>query len=80
MMSAGEADRDLIYFTFNDSLTVMKLEKLIDLIERHKMNIGQIYNIIIDYLAFMNTEKIQNNFDLCQFFEKKLFEIYFNAF
>lgn len=80
MMSAGEADRDLIYFTFNDSLTVMKLEKLIDLIERHKMNIGQIYNIIIDYLAFMNTEKILNNFDLCQFFEKKLFEIYFNAF
>lgn len=80
MMSAGEADRDLIYFTFNDSLTVMKLEKLIDLIERHKMNIGQIYNIIIDYLAFINAEKIQNNFDLCQFFEKKLFEIYFNVF
>ena len=65
MMSASEADRDLVYFTFNSIDTTNKLKKLYEIITRANLNISQVYKMILDFSDFNcpNTTDYQSDHD-----------------
>ena len=76
LMVAAETGRDLVYFTFNDESTVKNLEKIVDIIEKHKLNVGQVYRLLNEYADEIRDKAKVNikKFGLCQFLEIKFSE------
>lgn len=75
MMVAAETDRDLIYFTFNDENTVENLEKILAIIYKHNLNVGQVYELINEYAAEIRHSKVNTKkFGLRQFLDTKFIE------
>jgi hypothetical protein len=75
MMVAAETNRDLIYFTFNDENTVENLKKIVSIIEKHNLNVGQVYELINEYANEIRHSKVNTNrFGICQFLDIKFSE------
>jgi poly(ADP-ribose) glycohydrolase len=85
LMVAAETHRDLIYFTFSDEGTLENLNKIQMILERHSLNVGQVYQLINEYAdeirnignnnANSRKQKVQmNRFGLVQFLEVKFSE------
>ena len=73
MMVAAETDRDLIYFTFNDENTVENLNKILSIIDKYNLKVGQIYELINEYADGIRHSKVNTKkFGLCQFLDVKL--------
>jgi hypothetical protein len=73
MMTAAEANRDLIYYTFNDANTYESLTKIVEIIEKKDINVGQMYELIQEYadeIRRLDTSQI-NKFRLCEFLHTK---------
>lgn len=49
LMAASEANRDLIYFTFNDAETVRSFKDIMKIVENEKLNVGKIYELLVAY-------------------------------
>lgn len=49
MMVAAVTERDLIYFTFQERKTLIKLNKIVEIIEENNLNVGQVYHLIGEY-------------------------------
>jgi poly(ADP-ribose) glycohydrolase len=75
LMAASEADRDLVYFTFNDQKTFTALNEMVKVIfEEHQLNIGEIYQLINDYsieIAELSQTELKK-FSLLEFMKMKL--------
>ena len=72
MMAAGEANRDLIYFTFNDRQTEENLKALMQIIDENKLNVGQVYNLVNDYAEEIRDMKSIGKFGIRQYLETVL--------
>lgn len=72
-MAATEANRDLIYYTFNSESTQKQLEQLIAMIEREKLTVGDIYKLINEYDEEIYNLKSSHaqNFNLYEFMKTK---------
>lgn len=73
MISAAEAERDLIYFTFNDKNTVDILNTFTKIINDNKLDVGQLYKLLNEYAEEIRPLKETQikMFDLHQFFKTK---------
>ena len=73
IIAASEADRDLIYYTFNHTETVANLNKMISIMEKEKLTVGQVYSLILEYsneIRDLSSKEI-NEFGLSQFMQAK---------
>lgn len=72
-MAASEADRDLIFYTFNHEETVNSLNKIIDIIEAEKLKISDIYKLVMDYYneIFSLTAAEMKVFNLVEYLKTK---------
>ena len=86
MMSASEADRDLVYFTFNSIDTANKLKKLYEIITRANLNISQVYKMILDFSVSLKNASSSftssatsylDNCSICQYFEEQIKSVTF---
>lgn len=48
-MSASQADRDLVYYTFNDKNTLQTLTELCEIIEKKNLTVSELYKRIVHY-------------------------------
>ena len=76
MMAAAEADRDLIYFTFNHESTTQKLTHIMQIIERENLNVGQVYSLINEFADEIRPLRSLDikNFGLLEFLKTKFSE------
>jgi hypothetical protein len=72
-MTASEAGRDLIYYTFNHRETVKSLSVIMNIIDRENLNIGKIYNLIKEYSNEIKdlSSKELKHFNLSEFLATK---------
>lgn len=48
-MSASQADRDLVFYTFNEKNTKKNLNELYEIIESNKLTVSELYKRIVHY-------------------------------
>lgn len=70
-MSASEAARDLVYFTFNDEETFDDLNALSWFIQDREMTVSDLYKHIMAYCDFMNHSNSESfdSFQMLDFFK-----------
>lgn len=76
MMSASQADRDMIYYTFDHQHTFNNLTSIVSMIDQFNLTIGEVYKLILEYsdeIRGLSASQIKN-FDLCQFLQTILSE------
>jgi hypothetical protein len=73
MICAAEANRDLVYFTFNSQGTTKTLEEIKEIIKSKELNVGDVYNLISEYsnLAPGFNSSSYEQFGILQFLESK---------
>jgi hypothetical protein len=73
MICAAEANRDLIYFTFNSQSTTKTLEEIKELINSQNLKVGDVYNLIAEYsnLAQSFNSSSYEQFGILQFLQSK---------
>lgn len=71
-MSASEANRDLVYYTFNEADTAGQLNALSSIIDSQKMTVGEVYGHILSFCDHMYNRNARADFDtfsLLNYFE-----------
>jgi len=71
LIAASEADRDIVYYTFNDQQTVDTLMTLWNIIEKEKLTVGDIYTLIVNYyseISNLSSSEIKE-FTLLEYFK-----------
>ena len=60
-MAAAAANRDLIYYTFNDSETYEDLVDILSMIQSKNLNVGQVYRLLMDYTVYVESAKARKS-------------------
>lgn len=71
LMSASQADRDLVYYTFNDRNTLNALNQLYEIIEKKNLTVSELYNQIAHYydeIVNINSRNL-SAFNLLEYFK-----------
>lgn len=76
LMSASEAGRDLIYYTFDHQNTFTTLSSMVGMCDQLKLTIGDVYKLILEYSDEIRglTDSQIKKFDLSQFLQTVLSE------
>ena len=56
-MAAAEANRDVIYYTFNDTETYDDLTDILAMIRTKNLNVSQLYGLLMDYTLYVEALK-----------------------
>jgi hypothetical protein len=82
MMAASEAERDLIYYTFNHKETVRTLNNLMLIIEKERLSVGDVYSLIMEYADEIRNESTSDlkGFGICKFLETKFLDKFLSLF
>jgi hypothetical protein len=66
-MSASEAERDLVLFTFNDIHLKIEFERFYEFISCNRFNVKHLYKALKLYQQNRNNSKLKQNIDIFKF-------------